>query len=76
MKVEFMVEYGEFYNSDMNYKIVESGNDYDIYRVETDDISKIHVISKNGSEYVAEQTMKFKNGKETMYYVSIWGLVE
>ena len=83
MKVEFMVEENAYYNSDMEYKIVESYypeyplNGYDIYRVETDDISKIHIVNETtGIEYEAEQVIKFKNGNETIYSVSIWKPVE
>lgn len=80
MKVQFMVEANEYYNSEMEYKIVESYypdeypyNGYDIYQVETDDISNVRVVNKtSGIEYKAEEAKKFKDGNETIYYVSIW----
>lgn len=79
MIVQFMVEDNQYYNSDMEYKIVESYypdeypyNGYDIYEVETDNLSDIHVIFANGTEYEAEQAMKFRDGNQTKYSVSIW----
>lgn len=84
MKVEFMVEDNAYYNSDMEYKIVESyypdeypQRGYDIYQVETDNLSDIHVVNETtGIEYEAEQATEFKSDNETMYYVSIWKPVE
>jgi hypothetical protein len=81
--VEFMVEENAYYNSDMEYKIVESyypeeygQHGYDIYRVEVENISDIHIVNETtGIEYEAEQADKFKNGSETVYYVSIWNPV-
>lgn len=81
MKVEFMVADNEYYNSDMEYKIVESYypdgmQGYDIYRVDTDDIRKIRVVNEaSGTEYEAEQTTECKDGNEKIYYVSIWNPV-
>jgi hypothetical protein len=79
MKIEFMVEDNAYYNSDMEYTIVESYypedygiHGYDIYRVETDNISDIRVIFGNGTEYEAEEAIPFKDGNETIYSVSIW----
>lgn len=83
MKVEFMVEDTAYYNSDMPYKIVESYDPeyplhgYDIYQVETDNISNIRVVNEtNGTEYEAEQAVECKDGGETVYVVSIWKPVE
>lgn len=74
--VEFMVEWNHTYNSDLEYKIVESyenpeifNSGYDIYQVTTDDISKIRVIFGNGTEYTPDQFIKCNDG---IYYVSIW----
>jgi hypothetical protein len=82
MKVEFMVEDNAHYNSDMEYKIVESyypdeypHRGYDIYRVEADKLSDVHVIFANGTEYEAEEAIRFKDGNETVYYVSLWNPV-
>lgn len=78
MKIEFMVEDHEYYNADMEYKIVESYRPYgccgyDIYRVETDKISDVRIVNtKTGIEYEAEQTKKCKDGNETIYVVSVW----
>lgn len=81
-KVEFMVEEGVSFDSDMEYTIVESyypddyTPGYDIYQVETDDIRNIRVTFPNGIEYEADQVVDFKKGNETCYYVSIWNPVE
>lgn len=80
MKVEFMVEETEYYNSDMEYKIVESyrpdeypSHGYDIYRVETDNISDIRIVNTiSGTEYEAEKTIEWKDGCDTIYVVSLW----
>ena len=80
MKIEFMVEDHQHFNSDLEYKIVESYypneypyRGYDIYRVETDDIRNIRVCDTNSMiEYMPEQTIQCKDGNETIYYVSIW----
>ena len=83
MKIQFMVEDNSYYNSDMEYKIIESyypeeypQHGYDIYQVETDNISNIHIVDCNMIEYEAEQTIKFKNGDETIYYISVWKSAE
>lgn len=82
IKVEFMVADNEYYNSDMEYKIVESYypdgmQGYDIYQVETENIRDIHVINHTtGIEYEAEQTIPYKDGNETIYHVSIWNPVQ
>lgn len=84
MKVQFLVEENEYYNSDMPYKIVESYcsdeypcRGYDIYEVETDDIRNIRVINHtNMTEYEAEDVVKFRDDKETKYYVSLWNPVQ
>ena len=83
MKVQFLVEKNAYYNSDMDYKIVESYypdeypcRGYDIYEVETDDIRNIHIVNHtNMTEYEAEDVVKFRDGKETKYYVSLWNPV-
>lgn len=81
MKVQFMVEWGDFYTGDLEYKIVESFEGdylfygYDIYEVETDDISKITVIIGH-TEYKADELMEFKDGETVKYYVKIWTQIE
>lgn len=80
MKVEFLVEDTAYYNSDMEYKIVESYHPddlacqgYDIYRVETNNISDIRVVNEvTGIEYEAEQATKCKDG---IYVVTVWNPV-
>lgn len=78
IKVEFMVADNEHYNSDMEYKIVESYypdgmQGYDIYRVETENVSDVRIVNTvTGTEYFAEQTMEYKDGADTIYYVSVW----
>lgn len=82
MKVEFMVEANAYYNSEMPYEIVESYypdgmQGYDIYRVETESVSDIHVVNEtSGIEYEAEQVIPFKDGAETIYAVKIWRPVQ
>ncbi len=84
MKVEFLVEENEYYNSDMEYKIVESyypdeypQHGYDIYRVEAENLSDIHIVNTTtGIEYEAEQAMKCKDGNEDVYVVSIWNPID
>jgi hypothetical protein len=74
-----MVESNAYYNSDMEYKIVESYYPdeypyigYDIYRVEANNLSDVHVVFADGTEYEAEDAKQYKDGNETVYYVSIW----
>lgn len=72
--VEFMVESNQEYLSDMPYRVVDSYNDgfsgYDIYQVETDDISKIRVLWENtGIEYAPDRTEICKDG---VYVVTVW----
>lgn len=69
--VEFMVEYKDEYIGTLPYEIVESEPDYDIYRVKTDDISKI-VVVMGGKEYKPDRLTKFNGG----YYVSVWQPIE
>ena len=77
MKVEFMVESKDYYESDIPYTIVESYTDYDnpmmgydIYQVETDDFRKIHIINGvTGIEYEADQVKKCKDGVRV---VTVW----
>lgn len=83
MIVQFMVEENHYYNSDMEYKIVESYypdeypyHGYDIYEVETDNIKNIRVIFANGTECEAEQVMKFKDGNQTKFHVSLWNPIQ
>lgn len=84
MKVEFMVEETEYYNSDMEYKIVESYqpeeygcHGYDVYRVEADNISDVRIVNTvNGTEYEAEKVIECKDGSDTIYVVSLWKPVE
>ena len=83
MKVEFMVEDNEYFNSDMEYKVVERYRQpeypyggYKIYRVETDDIKKIRVLNEtSGIEYEPDTVEAYKNGNETVHYVKIWNPV-
>jgi tRNA A37 threonylcarbamoyladenosine biosynthesis protein TsaE len=64
----------------MEYKIVESyspeeydQHGYDVYRVETDNISDVRIVNKvNGTEYFAESAIKCKDGNETIYVVTVW----
>lgn len=74
--IEFMVEWNHEYNSDLDYKIVESyenpeifNSGYDIYQVTTDDVSKIRVIFANGTEYTPDRLIKCNDG---IYYVGLW----
>lgn len=82
MTVQFMVEDNQYYNSEMEYKIVESYYPeyplcgYDVYEVETDNIKNIRVIFANGTEYEAERVTKFKDGKQTKYAVSLWNPIQ
>lgn len=79
MTVRFMVEFSNEYDSDMEYKVVESYTDceypwcgYDIYEVETDNVKKIRVIM-DGVEYMPLFTSKDKDG---IRYVDAWTPVE
>lgn len=65
--VEFMVERNDEYTGNLPYEIVERTEDYDIYRVETEDISRITVII-GYVEYKPDRLEKFSGG----YYVSVW----
>ena len=65
--VEFMVEDRDEYTGNLPYEIVESTEYYDVYRVETDDVSLITVIMGNKA-YQPDKLAKFKGG----YYVSVW----
>lgn len=84
MRVQFMVEDNERYLSDMPYEIVESycspeypHHGYDIYQVETDNISSIRVVNEtSGIEYKADEAMYCTDGRGAMFYVSIWSPVE
>lgn len=72
--VEFMVESNQEYLSDMPYRVVDGYNDgfngYDIYQVETDDISKIRVLwESTGIEYVPDRVERCKDG---VYVVTVW----
>lgn len=69
--VEFMVEYKDEYIGTLPYEIVENEPDYDIYRVKTDDISKIIVVMGD-KEYKPDRLTKFNGG----YYVSVWRPIE
>lgn len=69
--VEFMVEHKDEYIGTLPYEIVESELDYDIYRVKTDDISKIVVVIGD-KEYKPDRLTKFNGG----YYVSVWQPIE
>lgn len=72
---EFMVDYSQYYISDMPYKIVETYEPeypligYDIYQVQTDDFTKIRVVWKDGTEYMPDQVKKCKDG---VYVVTVW----
>ena len=78
MIVEFMVEDNEYYNSELPFKVVEhytsteypySG--YRIYRVITDDLTKIRVVNEtSGIEYIPFETIEVEGGK--VKYVSVW----
>lgn len=80
MKVEFMVEHGAEFASDMPYKIVETysynGSGYDILLVETDDFRKIHIVDSDGTEYEAEKVMRGKRNNETVYGVTLWNPIK
>lgn len=75
-----MVEGNEYYNSDLPYKIVESYTSpeyphpsYDIYRVETDELTKIRVINdSSGVEYIPFETMECRSGNAIVKHVTIW----
>lgn len=69
--IEFAVDWNSEYISDMEYQVILSYEDseYDIYRVITNDISKIRVIFPNGVEHMPYQLSMFNDG---IYYVSCW----
>jgi hypothetical protein len=78
MKIEFMVEHNHHYNSDLEYKIVDSywsddlNSGYDIYRVEADSIADIRVIFADGTEYRGAGSMCFGD----VVYITEWTLVD
>lgn len=84
MKLEFMVEGTEQFNSDIPYKIIESYTSpeypypsYDIYRVEVDDFSMIRVVNTvSNIEYQPDTLIKCRSGNEMVHYVSVWKPVE
>ena len=69
--IEFAIDWKSEYISDMEYQVIMSYEDSecDIYRVETDDESKIRVIFPNDVEHMPYRLSMFSDG---IYYVSCW----
>ncbi len=74
--IEFFIDWDSEFNSNLDYKIIASCEDFDrpdlgcdIYRVETDDPNEIRVIFPDGIEYVPCEMSRYHNG---IYNVTAW----